>query len=468
MHHMATHDEAESEGDERRRLRVGYPCAPALLGRATWALEALMARRAVRDWELVTERGAAVDLDIPHSPVEWQFAQEMAPDAARDPLATTFWWLARVEELLANEEHFDEHGRFRFEYSALERSRDPFATPVDDIALGLAVPASRSDDERRALEQGPPWRLVATHDIDQPWRWTPRGRKRAMRSVRDHLRGGRYRDAFATCCALLAARWWKLRRDDPWCNAERIRELEQRHHARSTSYVLVDARVPADGDPDMHDRGGPRYIERLIAPTRARRGRGRHSAGGVVGLHGSYTVLHDADRLEEERANAERLAGMRITDHRFHYLRHQPVRDWPRLAAAGLTSDASLGYAEQPGFRAGTAHPFRAWDHENDRALDLIIIPLAFMDASLEERYLDLDPITGGRDIVDDILATLERTGGSVSVLWHNDKLCTVDSRRWTRLYRYLLASVERRGGVATTAHEAALAYRALLPTARG
>lgn len=470
---MGNGDDMGARADDvgaRGWLRVRYSGDAALRARAEWALEALMARRRVVRWQLVTDPLAPVDVELRHDASQWEFAQDRAPDGARDPIAATFWWLARVEELLADETHFDEHGRYRYAGSALERGGDPFATPVDELALAIDLPPSRIDDTRREVEDaagGPTWRIVPTHDIDLPWRWTRVGTRRAMRRVRDELRAGRVVSAVATMGALIARPWWKLRRDDPWNNAVRIRNLELRHGARSTSYVLVDARVPADGDMDMHERGGERYVQRLLAPTRRRQGRGRHSAGGVVGLHGSYTVLHDGERLREERTQAERLAGTRVVDHRFHYLRHRPVDAWPRLAAAGIESDASLGYAEQPGFRAGTAHPFRAWDHARDAPLDLVVIPLAFMDASLDARYLDLSPRGAGLNIALQAVAAVERVGGCASVLWHNDRLCTIDSRGWTRLYGHILRIVAARDGAAVTAREAAVAYRALLPGAR-
>ncbi|MCZ4496690.1 MAG: hypothetical protein JWM25_1273, partial [Thermoleophilia bacterium] len=102
------------------RLRVRIDAAPALRARAIWAAEALLARAGVAHWELV-DSASDVDLAFPHDPAQWSFTWDRAPNADADPLAFTFWWLARVEERLAPEECFDEHGRFRYERSALAR-----------------------------------------------------------------------------------------------------------------------------------------------------------------------------------------------------------------------------------------------------------------------------------------------------------------------------------------------------------
>jgi hypothetical protein len=440
-------------------LRVFVPHQGPLRAQAVWAVEALMVRAEVPRWELA-EAADDADLAFAHEPSAWQFVWDAAPDARADALAFSFWWLARVEELLAPRDAHDEHGRFTHASSALARIGDPLATPVDDLARDLDI------DERFREAGEPGWAIVPTHDIDLTWRWTRRGVRRGAKAAVRALQAGRIGEAVAAFAALIAVPYWRLRRDDPWNNAQRIRRLEWSLGARSTSYVLTDFHVPADGDPDMHERGRDRYIASLVEGTRRRR-RGSATGSGTIGLHGSYTMSTTPGGIARERRMLEKLAGGEVRDHRYHYLRHRPTDAWPELDAAGITSDATLGYAEQPGFRAGTAHPFRAWHHEEGRTLDLVVIPLAFMDASLAERYLDLDPRSDGADLAVATLDAIERVGGSASVLFHNDRLCTVDTGSWTRLYRRLLTRTRTRGGIAHTAREAAIGYRTAIPAWR-
>lgn len=446
---------AAEQTSDAPALRVRLACAEQLVAPATWALEALLARAGVPDWELVQPPDGEVELELPHDPGSWEFAWDREPDAALDPLAATFWWLARVEELLAPARAFDEHGRFRFAASALARGGDPFATPVDDIALALPVQRWRSSAERSS------WTIVPTHDVDLPWRWTRQGARRALRRLRDELRGREFVAALRTGLVLAMRPAWQLRRDDPWCNAHRIGRLERAHGARSTSYVLMASLAPQDGDPQLQLRGRQRYVGRIVgsAEDRARPG------SDLVGLHGSYTSSGVAGQLVRERAELEALLGGPADDHRFHYLRHRPVEAWPQLDAAGFRTDSSLGFAEHPGFRAGTAHPFRAWDHGACAPLDLVVIPLVFMDASLDARYTGLGPGRAGAQLAERALAAVQRVGGSASVLFHNDRLCTLDTRAWTRLYRRMLRRVQECGGGAVTARSAAEAYRRRLPS---
>ncbi|MCW2928079.1 MAG: hypothetical protein JWM86_2047 [Thermoleophilia bacterium] len=433
-------------------LRIHLDADPALHAQAAWALEALLARSGVRSWELVDDEedadlawgtgGAA----IAHDPATWEFRWDEVPDAARDPLAATFWWLAREEERLAPPGAFDEHGRFRYTASAVARLGDPLATPVDVLAEALAAelpePWCLADPWD---EHEPAYRLVLTHDIDLPRRWTKTGRRRALRAVRDDARRGRLLRAARTLLALAGAHF----RRDPWTNADRIYRLESREGARSTCYLLAGQHAPEDGDAAEHLEA---YAYDVPQPG--------------IGLHGSYTASVTRGRIAAERTALQQRTGAEALDHRFHYLRHRTVQAWPELAAAGIRSDASLGFAEQPGFRAGTAHPFRAWDHAAGAPLDLVIIPLAVMDASFDERYLDVPGRDERRRRILEAVDTIRAVGGAASLLVHNDRLCCAGDEGWTRTYRNVLRHVAATGGAGVSAGEAADAYRARLPRA--
>lgn len=439
------------------RVRLAGPAAHA--EQAAWALEALLARAQVHDWVLVD--GAQDDAEahlawgdapagvrMPADLAAWSFSWDVEPDRHADPLAFAFWWLARVEELLAPGEAHDEHGRFAFERSAAARLEDGLRAPVDELAgeLGERLAAWR----RRPADEEPRWRAVATHDIDLPWRWTRSGRRRALRSVRDDLRGGRVVRASRTLGSWVVGR--APGRPDPWHNFSRIRALERAEQSRSTSYLLVGRTTTHDGDEELHERGRD-WARGAAEPL-----------DGLVGVHGSYAASERPELLQAEVETVAERTGGRRTDHRFHYLRHRPATAWPMLDRLGMTTDSSLGFAERPGFRAGTAHPYRAWDHARGRPLDLVVIPLALMDASFDARYLDVRSRRERERQVLEVVDAIARNGGAASVLVHNDRLCNAADDGWTGTYRALLRHVRATGGVACTAAEAAAAYRARLP----
>ena len=142
---------------------------------------------------------------------------------------------------------------------------------------------------------------------------------------------------------------------------------------------MQDGPAPAD-----YDRLRPRVVETLL------------ELRAEIGLHASYTAAFDTSLIAEEKAELERL-GATLHGQRYHYLRVDPHANLAPLVDLGFAYDSSLGFGGAPGFRAGIAHPFRPWDVEQDRPLDLVEIPLAAMDVTLAEpRYLGLS-VQGGR-----------------------------------------------------------------------
>jgi peptidoglycan/xylan/chitin deacetylase (PgdA/CDA1 family) len=371
--------------------------------RARWVLDSIGA----------TEVGFGDD--VPYDAGAWEQV-ERGELPAGDDLAAGFFHLARVEE---RDGPRDEHGRFRAEWSQL----DPLDPPLERLRRRLGL---RNDGFAVAL----------THDVDTPWRWTPIGLRGSAARLKRSVLQARAGPALREATALAAAPVHRVRGTDPnW----RFREILDRERAGSTFFVLAGHNDPHDGAaPQRYDELRPRLVEAI------------RDAGGEVGLHGSYTAADDPQRLAEERAKLEALAGP-VLGHRYHYLRVDPHRN---LAGLPFRYDTTLGFPDAVGFRAGIARPFHPWDFERDAPADVLEIPLAAMDATLaEERYLGLSAKRAAprlRALVD----WAASNGGAFAVLWHPDRFDPLTSGGWDRLYWKFLDEVQSRGGVCMSAGE--------------
>jgi hypothetical protein len=363
---------------------------------------------------------------------------EGAPAVPLDPA----WDLPAAAALLARKEELhgavDEHGRFPAAASALPSG----AAPLDDLVLALRETASAAGVTPSATYPGGARFAVAlTHDIDTPWRWSARGLRGAGARLKGALALGDTAAARLEASGLARAPLHLLRGSDPNWSHSRFAALEKRRGFSSTCFVLAAHR-------DAHDGASPSaYAER-----RARLVAELDSLGLEVGLHASYTCLADERLIALERAELARLLGGPIAGNRHHYLRlpwHEGIRALDRL---GFAYDATLGYAERPGPRAGLSFPFRPWDVEASRPLRIFELPLLLMDATLaEEHYLGLSPEAAWEE-VERVLDHLHDVGGCASVLWHNDRFDSVYGRGWGRLYERLLDGIVERGGHAGTA----------------
>jgi peptidoglycan/xylan/chitin deacetylase (PgdA/CDA1 family) len=384
-------------------------------------------------WVLDTLGGSHLRVgdDLPYRPEAWE-SVDRGERPERDELAEAFFHLARVEERGASR---DAHGRFPAAASCL----DPVDPPLERLrrTLGLEPPRYR----------GARFAVALTHDVDQPWRWTPIGiRGAAARLKADVLAGRAGAAAHEAHEARAFARvpLHKLRGTDPnWRFAE-IAAAEREHGARSTFFLLAGHGHRADGaSPEAYERLRPRLVETLV------------EAGAEVGLHGSYLAADDLERLARERAVLAQLDGP-LLGQRYHYLRVDPHRNLAPLARIGFRYDTSLGFPDALGFRAGIAHPFRPWDFEREAPADLVEVPLAVMDATLaEERYEGLSA-EAAKPRVLAVLDWAAEHGGGFSILWHPERFDAPSARGWDRLYFDVLDAVRERGGVCLSAGELA------------
>jgi hypothetical protein len=333
-----------------------------------------------------------------------------------DVLGSAFFMLTRYEELVVADR--DRFGRFPA--AASVATREGFLdTPIVDAyverlweALNAAWPRLRRAP--RAYE------VVLTHDIDDPLTTLEHGPRDVVRQLGGDL--VRRRDP-----RLAGRRLRSLIGDhgvDPNNTFDFLMDVSERHGLRSAFYFLAHR--------DERPRPGPYLFEhpwvRALIGRIARRGH-------EIGIHPSHCTYRDAERTREELARLRRVAeGQGVQQEhwggRQHFLRWANPDTWRNWEAAGLRYDSTLAYSEAVGFRAGTCHPYRAFDLQARRPLDLQERPFQVMDvALLSSMALPLD---AARATVLQIAAECRRYRGSLGILWHNNTLLrSAREQRW-------------------------------------
>jgi hypothetical protein len=381
---------------------------PQVERRARWVLDSIGA----------TEIGFGDD--VPYNAHAWEQV-ELGQRPTGDDLAEGFYHLARVAEL---DYPPDEHDRFSSMFSDLDELDPPLERLREKLGL-----------------RKPPFAVALTHDVDSVWRWTPIGVRGAAARLKQDVLHARLPSAAREATGLALAPLHRRRGTDPNWRFDQIVAEERRRGARgSTFFVLAGHHDPHDGPaPETYERLRPRLVETL------------RDAGAEIGLHGSYTAADDPSRLADEKAKLEALAGQ-VVGHRYHYLRGNPHRNLEPLARLGFRYDTTLGFSDFFGFRTGIARPFRPWNFQADQPLDLLEIPLAVMDASLQ-RYMRLS-VRGAAKRVMRLLDWAAEHGGAFAILWHPDRFDPLTSGGWDRLYWRVLEGVQERGGVCMSAGE--------------
>ena len=162
--------------------------------------------------------------------------------------------------------------------------------------------------------------------------------------------------------------------------------------------------------------------------------------GHNVGLHPSLGSTFVDGRIKFEHGVLREQSipyGFEPTCARMHYLQWQAWNTVRELAKAGIAKDWSLGYADRAGFRAGTCHPYEAFDPVKCQPLGVEIRPLIVMDRTLTSpSYMNLSQDESMR-LVAKLANLCYEVRGNFSLLWHNSQLSTQDQKNfYTRLLK--------------------------------
>ena len=330
-----------------------------------------------------------------------------------DIIAGIFFLLTRYEELVIKEK--DKFGRFPA-YSSLLTKAGILHRPIADEYVELlsrSIKKIKPSFERRFPLHDHPFCLYVTHDVDAPLKYTWKG-----------VLGFRQSPLQGFSCLLGFKK-------DPYWNFSELLTLDRRYGVQADYFFLAGGTHPLDRPYSLEH---PRIL-RLIRDLR--------EAGCGIGIHFSLSSQLDLlEREKGERANevfAKELA--RFNDlvqippvgSRQHYLSMKIPETWRALEASGLDFDATAGFAENPGFRCGSCHPFFPFDAETGKPLSFLEIPLLVMDTSFLH-YMRRSPDNAFEEMMS-LLQEVEKHHGVFCLLWHNHTLCEEDYPGWGELY---------------------------------
>jgi len=341
---------------------------------------------------------------------------------------------------------FAANPELKIEEPAVDRSvallRALLAPRLTELGLEGLPPSGWLWNDRPAASSG--FAVALTHDVDNVWRWTPRGfAATGLRSARALRRG----DPSALRRELGDLREWATvhlpRRSDPFWTFPRLLGGEDERGVTSTFYIIASHAHRQDGNqPGTYRRRIPAALGML------RRGRRE------VGLHGNDADRGSVSALRLDRGDLARRSAADISGIRYHYLRclyHETLRF---VEEAGFTYDTSLAFAEHEGFRCGASFPFHPYHLGEERPLRLLELPLAIMDTSLMgPQYRALDA-AGAERACRDLLSRVRAGGGGVAILWHNNRFDRRSARGYDEVYWRLVEWAQAEGGLVTSAGE--------------
>jgi len=196
--------------------------------------------------------------------------------------------------------------------------------------------------------------------------------------------------------------------DDPFDSFEYQLSIQKKYNFRSLYFVLMADYGPYDKNIPYQNRAFRDLIKFLADYS-------------DVGIHASYASNDSPELLKKEVKRLSNVLNREITRSRQHFLRLEIPNTYHTLLNMDIHDDYSMGFASQPGFRAGTCDPFPFYDLEMETETPLMIHPFVVMEGTLVD-YLNLSSEEGLQYICR-LIDEVKAVEGTFVSLWHNESL---------------------------------------------
>lgn len=312
-----------------------------------------------------------------------------------DVLRTAFYMLNTLQEY--NDAQPDALGRFQYVNSYQRRlgiARENVVQRCFD-ALSTAVGVAPRKEKTH---------FMLSHDIDLV-------NRAVVEDGFNVLKKGRIDQFLAILMRVAMAR-------PDWLNIDQIVKLESLYDCRSVFFWIVN-------------RGGLNADYTFHAPRIQRQREAVTAGGSENGLHKSISD----DTLTQELQKY----GPGATSNRYHYLKFHLPQAYHDIEAAGLKLDASVGFAEEAGFRNNYGLPFNPYNFETQKPFSFIEVPLHVMDRTYYQ-YKKFTPAQAEQDILG--FFDQHRENCVLSVLWHNNFFTNYKFKGYLDLYKKILAYI--------------------------
>lgn len=337
-----------------------------------------------------------------------------------DILGTVFFMLSRFEEIARPDR--DQHDRFPATASLAHAGGFLHRPIVDEYVEALwAIIKRLWPGLERKRRQG---RVAVSCDVDRPFDHDLSTPGLLVRSfAADLLMRRDFGRAVGRLRNVMQGRRGDYR-FDPMHTFGWYMDVCERHGHRAAFYFIADH--PAGVMDCTYDMTEPR-VHALLRKLAER--------GHELGVHGSYTTYRNPGQIAKERGrmlDACRAAGVAagIEGNRQHYLRWSSAETADHLEAAGFEYDTTGSFADRPGFRYGTAHPFPMWSWQKEAPLRLEQRPLVLMEVSvIAANYLGMGYSGEALDMMKLLKRRALRHGGDFNLLWHNSHFLTKGDR---------------------------------------
>ncbi len=345
-----------------------------------------------------------------------------------DIFASSFFMLSRWEESVNKVR--DKHDRFSG-IESLAYKKDFLRRPVVNEYVEMMWSMLLSlgyEKERKKLN----YDLKISCDVDHPFDESIKSPKSFIRALAA--------DIFKRTDALLCLKRFlnlifvnfKIYNFDPNNTFRWYFTVCSSFNKKAIFYFIPEYTCKIDGDYKIDNQRVKNLILEIL------------SHGHAIGTHGSYNSYNNKKQIfREQQLLGSVLAEVsknELVYNRQHYLRWDPELTADYLDAAQYKVDSTGGYADQCGFRYGTASEFKMWSFSKKEALAIKQQPLIVMEGSLLAKINMNLTYLNAVLMVKKLNDSVKKYGGMFTILWHNTSLT---SRKEQKFFLKVLRTID-------------------------
>ncbi|MFM2135163.1 MAG: hypothetical protein RL021_563 [Bacteroidota bacterium] len=315
-----------------------------------------------------------------------------------DVFAASFYLVTRYEEYLPHTR--DQYDRFDARQSLAFTKGFLHQAVVNRWANRLGELLKKHYPELPVRSKT--YSFLSTIDIDNAWAFREKGLLRGAGAMLRSVFKLDFTDLKERVSVLLGAR------KDPYDTYDELNRIRVQHGIDCIYFFLL-------GDYDQFDKNvsaSRRKFQSLIKSI---------ADYHTCGIHPSFKSNDEPHRLTVEKNRLRKILRREVTLSRQHFLRLRFPETYRELLNNDISDDYTMGYAQEPGFRAGIASPYYFYDLGAEQATRLRIHPFTVMDATL--RFYKLFKPSEVLSQVRPLIREVRETGGTFTILWHNESL---------------------------------------------
>jgi len=340
-----------------------------------------------------------------------------------------YWTINRIEEVYAPPYLLDHWNRFPAFHSHSYHNNYLLRPIVDEWIISLKkiilyfLP--RFHFNKSSFD------ILVSHDVDVPLMYGFRNKRSFIRSIASSIIKNRdfISPFYSFCIYANSAKY--LHPKDPYNTFDFLFACANEFNYIPTFYFMAGNTEPLlDANYSLDNAS----IENLLIKI--------SSLGFNIGIHPSFNSFQASSFSFEVSRLRSKLSSLNIYQpsfgSRMHCLRWDWLHSLQMIRSSNLDYDSTLGFADSPGFRCGTCHPFKMYDVLSNSVTSISQLPLIFMECSaIDSRYLGLGYTEQCYQFISKLKYLCMAVEGNFSILWHNSHFNNNSDRD---LFRFLLS----------------------------